>query len=507
MRKRISLLCLTLAAIGLLAACSSNSASTEEKSKKKSLTFVSNFPSDTLDPQLNYTTVRAGIAETLVKVNEQLQIEPWLSKKWKTEDDGTTWVFEIRDGITFQNGKDLNAESVKHSLERTIKESEAMKSALKIKEMKASGQILTITTTEPLATLPSELVHPNTAIIDVDAPDTKSKPVGTGPFKVASFKPDNEMKVKKYKEYWGGEPKLDEVVLTFNDDENARTSALQSGEADIVYRPAIESLNTLKKDSSIVVDVQPSLRNQMLFYNSRQEAFKDKNVRKAFDVLLNPKDVVDTALAGQGSPANSPFLKSLDFSNDQKTKIYGPSEAQTYLEKAGYILKDGKAIKNGKQLSFKLVTYPYRPELPLMSQMLQSEAKKIGVKIDIQQVENMDEYMTTKNDWGIVTYSLVTAPRGDAGYFFNALYMEGGAFNVGHFHEPALTSIINKLNKTVDQKQRNELARQAGEIVEKETLHSSIVHPNNFVAYRGNVKNWVTTKSEYYVITKDLDVK
>ncbi|MEG8977291.1 nickel ABC transporter substrate-binding protein [Priestia megaterium] len=507
MKKRISLLCLTLAAIGLLAACSSNSASTEEKSKKKSLTFVSNFPSDTLDPQLNYTTVRAGIAETLVKVNEQLQIEPWLSKKWKTEDDGTTWVFEIRDGITFQNGKDLNAEAVKHSLERTIKESEAMKSALKIKEMKASGQILTITTTEPLATLPSELVHPNTAIIDVDAPDTKSKPVGTGPFKVASFKPDNEMKVKKYEEYWGGEPKLDEVVLTFNDDENARTSALQSGEADIVYRPAIESLNTLKKDSSIVVDIQPSLRNQMLFYNSRQEAFKDKNVRKAFDVLLNPKDVVDTALAVQGSPANGPFLKSLDFSNDQKTKTYGPSEAQKYLEKAGYILKDGKAIKNGKQLSFKLVTYPYRPELPLMSQMLQSEAKKIGVKIDIQQVENMDEYMTTKNDWGIVTYSLVTAPRGDAGYFFNALYMEGGAFNVGHFHEPALTSIINKLNKTVDQKKRNKLARQAGEIAEKETLHSSIVHPNNFVAYRDNVKNWVTTKSEYYVITKDLDVK
>lgn len=507
MKKRISLLCLTLATIGMLAACSSKSASTGQERETKSLTFVSNFPSDTLDPQLNYTTVRAGIAETLVKVNEQLQIEPWLAKKWKTEDNGTTWIFEIRGGITFQNGKDLNAEAVKHSLERTIKESEAMKSALKIKEMKASGQILIITTTEPLATLPSELVHPNTAIIDVDTSDIKSKPVGTGPFKVASFKPDSEMKVKKYKEYWDEEPKLDEVVLTFNDDENARTSALQSGEADIVYRPAIESLNTLKQDSSIVVDIQPSLRNQMLFYNSRQEAFKDKNVRKAFDVLLNPTDVVNTALAGQGSPAAGPFLDSLDFSNDQKTKTYGPSEAQKHLEKAGYILKDGKAIKNGKQLSFKLVTYPYRPELPLMSQMLQSEAKKIGVKIDIQQVENMEEYMTTKDDWGIVTYSLVTAPRGDAGYFFNALYTEGGAFNVGHFHEPALASIIDELNKTVDQKQRNKLARQAGEIAEKETLHSSIVHPNNFVAYRDNVKNWVTAKSEYYVITKDLDVK
>ena len=115
MKKKISLLCLTLATIGMLAACSSKSASTGQERETKSLTFVSNFPSDTLDPQLNYTTVRAGIAETLVKVNEQLQIEPWLAKKWKTEDNGTTWIFEIRGGITFQNGKDLNAEAVKHS--------------------------------------------------------------------------------------------------------------------------------------------------------------------------------------------------------------------------------------------------------------------------------------------------------------------------------------------------------------------------------------------------------
>lgn len=65
-----------------------------------------------------------------------------------------------------------------------------------------------------------EFVYLNIVIIDVDVSDIKSKFVGIGLFKVVLFKLDNEMKVKKYKEYWGGELKLDEVVLIFNDDEN-----------------------------------------------------------------------------------------------------------------------------------------------------------------------------------------------------------------------------------------------------------------------------------------------
>ncbi len=75
----------------------------------------------------------------------------------------------IRKNITFQNGKALDANAVKSSLQRAIDQSYAMKNALKIKEMKADGHALTITLKEPMPKFPSELVHPNTAIIDVNA--------------------------------------------------------------------------------------------------------------------------------------------------------------------------------------------------------------------------------------------------------------------------------------------------------------------------------------------------
>lgn len=137
----------------ILSACSVSTESkseSEEKGKRKELTFLSNFPSETLDLHLNYTPVRAGIAETLVKINENSELEPWLAKEWKSDDSGQTWTFTIRENITFQNGSKVDAEAVKRSLERNIEVSEAMKNALKIKTMSADGQVLTITTEKEL---------------------------------------------------------------------------------------------------------------------------------------------------------------------------------------------------------------------------------------------------------------------------------------------------------------------------------------------------------------------
>lgn len=491
-------------AVCLLTACYGNQANSSATSNSNTLTFLSNFPTDTLDPQLNYTPLRAGVVETLVKTTEDSHIEPWLAESWKALDNGTTWEFIIRDGVTFQNGKALDAKAVKASLERTMKVSEAMKASLKIKEMKADGQKLMILTQEPVVSLPSELVHPNAAIIDVTEKNIEVHPVGTGPFEAVSSQPNSKLELKKYDQYWDGAPKLDRVTMLYNEDANARTAALQSGEADIVYRPEIESLELLKKDPSLVVDVVPSLRTQMLLYNTNIEAFKDVNVRKAFDVLLNRQDVVDYTLAGQGVAANGPFLKEFSFAYDAPKKESGPDSAKEYLKKAGYKVENNRAVKEGKQLSFTILTYPYRPELPLMAQLIQSEAKKIGVKVDIQQVENMDEYMTTNSDWGIATYSLITAPRGDSSYYLNSVYGKDGFYNVGHYDNQALSRLIKQLNETVDEQKRVELTRQAGKIINDEALHSAIVHPNNFVAYKENVKGWQMTKSEYYVITKNL---
>jgi peptide/nickel transport system substrate-binding protein len=491
-----------------LSGCSSKgTGSSEETKKDKEITFLSNFPSETLDPHLNYTAVRAGITETLVKVNQEQELEPWVSESWDTSDGGTTWIFKIRENITFQNGNHVDAEAVKASLERIIQVSEAMKNALKIETMEADGHHLTITTEQPLPHFPSELVHPNSAIVDVSAEGIEQQPIGTGPFKVVSFDPNSKLELVKYNEYWDGEVKLDRATMIFNEDANARTTALQSGDADIVYRPAIESIETLKNDKSIKTDVVSSLRTHLLMYNSGKDVFKDPALRKAFDVMIDREVIAADIMAGQATAAEGPFHAESPFSPVYTEKEFSLDKARKYLEEAGYEIKDGKAVKDGKPLTLKLITYSYRPELPLISQLLQSNAKELGITLEIQQVENIDEYLAEKSDWDLATYSLITAPRGDASYFLNSAYMAGGAINPGQIRNDQVTELIKELNQTFDHDKRNELSKLAIKIIDEEILHSFIVHPNNFVAYKDFVLNWETSKSEYYTLTKDIDVR
>ena len=179
------------------------------------MTFLFNFTPATLDPHTDddYTAVRAGVGETFVKISDDLKIKPWHAEKWETKDNGLTWTFMIRKNIAFQNGKALDANAVKSSLQRAIDQSYAMRNALKIKEMKADGHTLAITLKEPMPKFPSELVHPNTAIIDVNASHIAKKPIGTGPFHVLSFDQGNQVKLERYEDYWNGKVRLKNAIF------------------------------------------------------------------------------------------------------------------------------------------------------------------------------------------------------------------------------------------------------------------------------------------------------
>ncbi|MDI3411535.1 hypothetical protein QKW52_20305 [Bacillus sonorensis] len=85
--------------------------------------------------------------------------------------------------------------------------------------------------------------------------------------------------------------------------------------------------------------------------------------------------------------------------------------------------------------------------------------------------------------------------------------MPNGALNYSGIHNQTLVTWIDEFNRTIDEEKRNSLAKKAAELIQKETLNSFIVTPQNITAYRDHVVNWETSKSEYYMLTKDLDVK
>ncbi|MDT3426278.1 peptide/nickel transport system substrate-binding protein [Paenibacillus forsythiae] len=472
----------------------------------KSITLLFNVQSNTIDPHtdVNYTAVRAGIAETLVTIDNDLKLRPALAESWSSV-DGQNWTFLIRKGATFHNGKPVDAAAVQASLKRAQELNPSVRNSLHIREMKSDGQVLTLVTEQPDPQLPSSLVHPNTAVLAIES--TEGMPVGTGPFQFLSFKPASELNVERNRNYWGGTVRIARAKFAFNEDANARLLAIQAKSADIVYRPPIESFDQLRADPSLTLESLASLRTHQLIYNFNHADLKQEAVRRAFDALIDREAIVSGIMNGQATSAAGPFLAEAPFSPKYTPKAFDLAAARQSFAAAGYQVDNGRVLQDGQPLAFRLLTYQARAELPLIAQLIQANARELGITVDIRLVDNIDEYLAANNDWDLAVYSSITAPRGDASYFLNAAYTPEGALNYAHVHQPELEVLIGKLNAAISEGERNAIAQEAVGYIDKHVLNSYIIHPNHFVVYSNHVKNWVTSKSEYYLLTKDLDIE
>jgi len=497
----------------LLAGCSSSAPEATDSQANKHLTLLYHFKSGTLDPHNDWVALRAGVVETLVRLDDQLQLKPWLATEWSTTDN-IRWTFTIRDNITFQDGTKLDAAAVKASFERGIRVSKTLANSLKIASLEANGQQLTLVTTQPHPSLPSELVNPYAAVVSVAAEQKMGSdafnqaPVGTGPFQVTKFAPNAEIALKRYDNYWDGAAKLDTLTFKFNEDGNVRALGLQTKEADIATQLPPESIAPIQADPALKIESIPSLRVHFLLFNHQKPSMQDINVRRAINALLNRESIAKDVMLGNATPANGPFSTRLPFSSKDAVPALNLNEAKQRLTAAGYEAgADGKWVKNGQPLTLELITYKGRPELPLIAQLLQSDAAKIGLTLNIKTVENVDTYLRENRDWDLVTYSNLAAPRGDGGYFLNSALMPGGALNAANFTSPQLSEVVQRLNATSDLAQRVAVTQEAVRVIKEEVPHAYTVYPNLIIGVNKRITNWQPGSEEYYIITNKLDVK
>lgn len=508
-RKYLGMLLAFCLIVSSLVGCGDNKSNSVSSNGNKELTLLYMFKTNNLNPHVDqtYIPLAAGIVETLVKVDKDLSIKPWLLESWDTK-DSINWTFIVKDNVKFQDGTKLDAEMVKRNIEAVNEKNPGIKKLLDIKSMKAEGQVLKITTNKENPSLPSEFVHPNTAIINMDAKNKDSEPIGTGAFKVEKFIPNSSIQLVKNTNYWDGDVKLDKVNFQFNEDANSRIQAIQSGEADAIYRIPAESIDVLNKNTNVTVMSEPSLRCDEVMYNLDNKNLQSAEARKGLDSLIDRKEIVSKIMYDNASVTYGPYIKGVPFGINYTENPYGTKEALEHFKKAGFIVKDGKVYdKEGKTLKFKAVTYSNRPELPKIAQVIQSAANEIGIDIDIEVVEDIDQYLNDNNNWDLAVYSMITNPRGDASYLLNSAFKSNSVSNHGHINNKELDSIINKFNVCSNSQERNELAKDALKIVNDETYNSYILFSNLTAAFDTRVSNLNLSQYEYYVLNKDVDVK
>jgi len=128
---------------------------------------------------------------------------------------------------------------------------------------------------------PNMRIHPNTSIIDVTETDFVYKPVGTGPF----------VDLIRYDEYWDGSAKLEKARFSFNEDSNAKSLALESGGAGVVFRPEVENLENLEATEGVTVESTSTFRVHQMTMNLQRKPLQNINVRKAMDALINRESI------------------------------------------------------------------------------------------------------------------------------------------------------------------------------------------------------------------------
>ncbi|UVJ05538.1 ABC transporter substrate-binding protein [Staphylococcus aureus] len=400
--------------------------------------------------------VKIGAAESLFKTNDQGKIEKALVKSYHQPND-TTLDIELKDNIKFQN-----------------------------------GQKLTIKTNSAYPELVSELANPFMAIYDTDAKsDVNQTPVGTGPYQIKDYKQSRKISLSNFKDYWQGKPKLDHITVTYQEDGNNRVRNLESQKDDLITDVPVNKVQDIENNQNLKVSKESGFRTSLLMYNHTNKKMT-KSVREALDHIIDRQGIADHIYQGYAKPATSPFNDKIPYIKEPKLTKQNIEQAKTLLAKDGYTKEH--------PLKIKLITYDGRPELSKIAQVLQSDAKKANIEIDIKSVDDIEGYLKDRSAWDATMYSFGTIPRGDTGYFFNQAYKKDGAINKGDYNNSNVDDLINQLNHTVDVKERHNISNDIIKLSSRDVPNSYIAYNDQIVAANAKVKNYKVTPEGIYLI-------
>lgn len=310
--------------------------------KGKVVIAIGGDPS-TLDPQYaddgNERAVNDNIYEMLLfRDSKTMAIIPGLAESYK-QVDPTTWEFKLRKGIKFHNGEPFNADAVVFSVKRIIDpafKSEQLSFVATLTDAKkVDDYTVRIITSGPDPILPARLtwmkiVPPK--YTTENPKDFPNKPVGTGPYKFVEWKKGSHVTLVANEEYWGGVPKIKDVVIRPIPEEATRLAALKAGEVDLVRGLIPEYVKDVPKAVNIHGLEFPWIR-----INTKKGKLADVRVRQALNYAVDKETLAKTLYLGYAVPADGQLLTKGHFGYNPEVKAYpyDPAKAKALLKEAG----------------------------------------------------------------------------------------------------------------------------------------------------------------------------
>jgi peptide/nickel transport system substrate-binding protein len=410
------------------------------------------------DPAVSgFAIQKLEILENLVDADENGVLEPGLATSWSASDDGLTWTFELRSGVTFHDGSAFDAASATSALQRAWEQPGVLAKA-PITSIDAGDNAVVFSLETPFAALPALLAHATTIIPAPSAFDGDGNPaafIGTGPFMVDAFTPPQSIDVVRYDGYWGVQPEIEKATYLAAGRAETRALLAESGDADIVFTLDPSGYARLGDVDSVETTAVPIPRVVTLKVNASHPFFADPRARQALSLAMNRDGIATAITRFPEAAAGQLFPPALNKWHDPSLPAlgYDIEAAKALLSELGWTPgDDGILVKDGERFSILLRTFPDRPELPLIAAALQDMWKEIGVELEVS-VSNYSEIPAGHQDGSLHValyarnYGLTPDPVGTVLQDFGT---GGGDWGAMGWEKPEVADALARIAATSD---------------------------------------------------------
>ncbi len=419
--------------------------------------------SDNGDPSLitntfmqvyNYQT-----RNNLVEVDHTMTPVPELAESWESAPDAAKWVFKLRKGVEFHNGKTMDADDVIWSIQRH--RTEASKSAAKalltsIEEIKKEDRYtVSFTLKSGSADFPFLMSDYHLTICPAETTNFMDN-VGTGAYKQVTLEPGVRSFARKNPNYFKSDRgHFDEVEMLHIPDVNSRTTALKTGQVDVINRCEKKTFHLLKRTPGI----QPIVTNGMKHYTFAMlcdhKPFDDVNVRLAMKYAFDRDLVIKQVLRGYAVAGNDHPISPVNryHNKDLPKRKFDPDKARFYLKKAGL---SGHTFK----LSVADEGFPGSVDAGML---YKEQAAKAGIQIDLVR-EPGDGYWT--DVWMKKSFCAVYwGGRPTEDWMFTTSYAADAPWNDSHWKNARFNELLIKARAELDTNKRREMYYEMQQIV------------------------------------------
>ena len=448
-------------------------------------------------------------AETLLRLDFDGKIIPWLATSWKSSDDGLTRTFNLRKGVRFQDGTPFNAAAVKFNFDR-LRDKKTRSRYRGFYTMIESVEVVDDSTVRfrliyPYAPLLSNFTFYASAQVSPAAVKKHGKsffknPVGTGPFKHVKSNPGVRHEWVRNDGYWGKKPKIDRLIEVVIRESAGQAAALKAGDIQMAapINPALQK--TLEADQNIKLSFKRwSYWHRHVSFNTSKKPFNDVRVRKAVYMAINRDAIFKRIYKGFGARFDGPLgPKVFGYDPTAKGPDYDPEAAKKLLAEAGF--------PNGFQTELWTVSFT---TFKTVSEAIQADLAKVGIQAQVKALKFGGFISSLKRGQPPMWYKGWPALNGDADQIIFQKFHSStiGSQNYARYKNEEMDRLIDAQRKEQDTEKRKAIISKVVRKVIDEYLWVPIVNDGQLGAVRKNISGFRQHPTDDYSSFVDIDIK